>query len=524
MTRRAAPRVRFEGSLYALSPAESVLDALIRGGAKVDFSCRRGTCQTCMLQVVSGAADPASVKSMRPALVDAGMFLPCCSRPTGDLELERPDLSKLAINLQLAEKQWLSPLVCRLSFEPETQLSWRAGQFINLRRDDGVIRSYSIASIQEQDYFLTIHVKRIPGGEMSEWLCDELQLGEVIEGRGPAGKCFYEPEKPDKNLLLLATGSGLAPLYGVCRDALLHDHTGHIFLYHTSKTQDGLYLRDALTALAEANPHFHYTASLSHQLQVPNGVDRGRIIDVAFGHHAELQDWLVYLCGVPEMVHQGRHRAVLAGVDRADIRADPFDYAHRYMPDDSAKIAATEPELELWRALDEGPKLTRILRDFYDIAYADARLAPFFHSVTKQRAIEQQHAFLADLFTGKRTYFGLRPFNAHHWMVITDELFDYREALLMEVARSHGLSEAMLRRWTAMHEIFRREIVKGSARGMVVDGEEQALKPPERVVVECASMCDGCEDELPAGADARFHPRGGKLFCMRCAGVSAGQR
>jgi ferredoxin-NADP reductase/ferredoxin/truncated hemoglobin YjbI len=511
----------FEGAKYSIAPGESVLDALIRGGANVEFSCRKGTCQICMLEVEKGGVGPEGVKGLRQALVEAKMFLPCCAQPQQDVTVKRPDLSKLYVNLYLAEKEWLSETICKLSFEPETNINWSAGQFVNLRRSDGVVRSYSIASIAEEDYYLTIHVKRIEDGVLSNWLCDELSVGDRIDGQGPIGTCFYEADSKDRNLLFLATGTGLSPLWGVCRDALRQGHTGEIYLYHSSKYKDGLYLRNELQALDDRYPNFHYAASLTREDKLPEGVNRGRIVELAFKEHPHIEGWMVYLCGIPEMVHEARCRAILAGVVRPDIRADPFEYAHRYMPNDSAKIASIEPDPELWEALENGKLLLKILTAFYDKAYQDPRLSPFFHKVTKRRAIDKQYAFLSDLFVGKKEFFGMRPFNAHHWMVISDELFDYREAMMEPIIRAHGVPEHLIRRWNALHETFRREIVKSSARGMIIDGKEHPIEEPEEVAMDFGTVCDGCHREIPAGATARFHPRGGELFCANCSAVPA---
>lgn len=514
------PKIEYEGRSYEQLPGESMLDTLVRGGANVNFSCKRGTCHVCMLQVVDGEPGGDSRKGLRDELIEHRMFLPCCAHPKGDVQVEPADHSKLFFPLHLAEKEVLTDNIVRLSFEPESTVEWRAGQFINLRRPDGVVRSYSLASIPEEDYFLTIHVKRIPGGAMSTWLCDETTIGDVIEAQGPTGACFYEPEEPDANLLLLATGTGLAPLYGLLRDALRQGHRGKICLYHGSRHADGLYLRDELEALADEHENFTYAANLTQEPELPDGVMRGRIVARAFADHPELAGWKVTMAGIPEMIEEARVAATLAGAARADIHADPFEYAHQYQPQDKEKIAAIDPDPELWAALEHGPGLTRLLTAFYTRVYDDARLSPFFEHVTMRRAIEQQYAFLADLFSGSKNFFGLKPFNAHHWMIISDELFDYRENLMEEVMREHGLAEKHIRRWASIHEKFRRDMVKSSARGMVIDGEEIHRAPPQMIVVEEAMVCDGCHEEIPAGASARYHEDGGQLFCRDCSGAT----
>lgn len=515
-------KITFEGSRYSIRENESVLDALLRGGANVTFSCRKGSCQVCMLRAVSGDPGEDARRGLREEVRERGYFLPCTAHPKTDLVIERPNLAELFVRARVHEKRPLSEHVVRLLLEPEKNMSWRAGQYINVRRADGVVRSYSIASVPEEDYFLEIHVKRLPGGQMSAWLCDHVNVGDVVEVQGPIGDCFYDPETRDRNLLLACTGTGLSPLVGIVRDALRHGHRGKIFLYQSSRDSGGLYLRDELRGMSAKNSSLHHTVSLSKAQHADDGVVPGRVVDVAFARHQDLSGWVVYLCGLPEMVHEARYRALLAGAERRDIHADPFEYARPFTPNDDSVLDRIKPDPELWAALENGVKLTTLLTDFYTHVYADARLAPFFHGVTKQRAIEKQYEFLASIFEGKHTFFGLKPFNAHHWMVISDELFDYREALFLECLRRHGIPEPLIRRWTAIHELFRRSLVKSSPRGLFMDGEERPIGGYEDETLTFASLCDGCNESMDVGSTGRFHVRTGKLFCTQCAAHKAG--
>jgi len=109
----------------------------------------------------------------------------------------------------------------------------------------------------------------------------------------------------------------------------------------------------------------------------------------------------------------------------------------------------------MWAALDDGRLLRPILEDFYSRVYADPLLLPFFHGITKQRSVEKVHSFLQQVFTGNKTYFGDRPRNAHHWMVISNELFDYREGLMADCLGRHGLPEHLIARWRKMEGHYR---------------------------------------------------------------------
>lgn len=176
----------------------------------------------------------------------------------------------------------------------------------------------------------------------------------------------------------------------------------------------------------------------------------------------------------------------------------------------------TIPDPEMWAALDEGRLLNEILNDFYSRVYIDPRLAPFFDGVTMQRAVEKQYLFLRQLFTGEKVYFGDRPRNAHHWMVISDELFDYREELMGACLERHQLSPHLIARWMTLEESFRADIVKAAPFNRIMNGIEIPAEGYGEAVLEIGSVCDGCGGEIEAGVMVRYHLRLGSTYCPHC--------
>lgn len=174
------------------------------------------------------------------------------------------------------------------------------------------------------------------------------------------------------------------------------------------------------------------------------------------------------------------------------------------------------PDAEMWQALKAGPLLRTILSDFYTQVYADAKLAPFFTSVTIDRIIDKQFSFLRSIFTGEKCYFGDHPKNAHHWMVISDDLFDYREALMENTIRKHGLPEHLIQRWLKLEAVFRRVIVKDRPVPRKVGNLELPLDGYNPLTLEVSSICDGCGTEIPVGTIGYYHRRTGKLNCTEC--------
>ncbi len=513
------PRLRYLDVEYEALTGETVLEALLRQGAQVPYSCRRGSCHTCALHCSEGQVEHG--RTVDAGLLADGHILPCVALPLGDLALGPARLEHRAIDAEVLDRRTLAPGIVEFDIAPLRGLDYRAGQHVQLVRADGLHRPYSLACTPDEDYFLRIHVRRVDGGAMSAWLCDTVQPGQRLALRGPGGDCCYDPAMRDRPLLLMATGTGIGALAAVARDALAQGHRGPIALYHGVRDAADLYLHAALQALAQSHPQLHYVACVTGD-DPPPGARRGRITDALFADHPTLDEAEVFLCGMPLMVEEARHRATLCGARRERIHTDPFDFAHPPMPRDGEKLAALQPDPELWAALEHGPRLTRILDDLYTRIYADPRLSPYFTGVPKSRAVQKQYEFLQRIFTGTTDYLGLNPYNAHHWMVISDDLFDHREALFEQVLAEHAFPPHLARRWIALHELFRTDMVKPAARGMVIQGVEQPLHTHSVEMLDIDTVCDSCGEEIPAGTPARYHYRVGSLHCARCARIPTG--
>ena len=316
--------IAYQGAKYDCRDSETVLDALLRQGVELPYSCRVGLCLICMLRATKGAVPPEAQQDLREALRLQGYFLACQCRPAQAMEVAGPEDADVSGRARVTGVERLGPKVCRLRLEPAAPLYYRAGQFLNLRREDGLTRSYSLASVPRLDDTLELHVKRLPGGRMSNWIFDGLTPGETLDIQGPNGACFYVPGQPDQDILLIGNGTGLAPLIGIARDALHDGHRGALRLYHGTRHAEGLYLHGDLEALAMAHGNFTYVPCLSGAPTAP-GCRAGRAETAALADHPDLAGWRVYLCGYPPMVHAAKKQAYLAGAALDDIHADPFE-------------------------------------------------------------------------------------------------------------------------------------------------------------------------------------------------------
>jgi ferredoxin-NADP reductase len=218
--------------------------------------------------------------------------------------------------------------------DPGTMFSYRPGQYLTLINAAGIARSYSMANDFEQDQAVELHVAATRHGVFTRWLFEEAKVGEVLRMRGPAGECFYDARDLDAAstpLVLAGTGTGLAPLYGIARDALHQGHRGPIQLFHGSARRERLYYCDAMHDLSRAHPNFRYYPCVletpGEEPHQPGGLRTGPLENVVEGElqgGASLAHTRVYLCGAPGFVHGLRKRIFLKGVRSGHIRCDPF--------------------------------------------------------------------------------------------------------------------------------------------------------------------------------------------------------
>ena len=316
--------VLHHGDLHlAVEPGETALDTLLRGGVAVPNSCRAGACQSCRLRACAGTPPPASQVGLKETLRLRGHFLACLCRPGEDLTIAvGEDPPQDATVVSVTE---LGADVVRLRLA--SPLAYRAGQFVTLLRADGLARSYSLASIPDSvpnaADILELHVRVLPHGRMSRWIARDLHPGDRVQVRGPEGDCFYTASAPDQPIVLIGTGTGLAPLYGIARDALRQGHRGPITLLHGAVTPAGLYLVDVLQDMSREHDNFHYLRCALHG-EPAEGLEIGGIEAVAARHFPKLTGHRVFICGDPERVAALRKQSFLRGARMSEILADAF--------------------------------------------------------------------------------------------------------------------------------------------------------------------------------------------------------
>jgi len=320
--------ITFEGQHYCCQQDETVLECLTRHGLLIPSGCKNGVCQTCLSKAVKGNPGAESQKGLKDTLVAQGYFLACVCKPEEDIEMAVANVATHDIGVTLVEKDILNESVVRLRLRCDDAMDYIAGQFVNVKHPETeLVRSYSLASLPSDDA-LELHVKRVPDGRMSGYLHDQVAVGDRFTLTGAAGDCFYTDKDLQQPLLMVAVGTGLAPMYGIVRDALKQGHVGEIHIYHASLAKQGLYYIDEMNLLAKQHDQVHYIPCVLHG-DAPAGGQQGDIQHIVQSSFPSLRDWRVYVCGDPAIVNGLKQTCFLAGAAMADIYSDPFVFSEK---------------------------------------------------------------------------------------------------------------------------------------------------------------------------------------------------
>lgn len=289
-------------------PGETVLEALLRSGIDAPNSCRTGNCQTCMHRAIEGTPPEESQRGLTEAQKTLGYFLPCICEPKTPLIIQPKDGAGGRREAIVRSLDPLSSDIVRLRIEAEA-FDYRPGQFLELIADADLKRHYSLASHPEDDPYLEMHIRLHEHGRMSRRLMEQLAPGHSLHIAGPSGTCFYEGVDADQPLALIGAGTGLAPLYGILRDALKRGHCGEIRLYHGARDRAGLYLHDELTALASRRGNLVYRPSTLD----PDAPFGGDVAAVALDAESGLEHSAFFLCGDENLVKRLKQALFMRG-------------------------------------------------------------------------------------------------------------------------------------------------------------------------------------------------------------------
>ncbi|WP_371053475.1 2Fe-2S iron-sulfur cluster-binding protein [Rhodococcus gordoniae] len=284
-------------------PGQTVLDAFLRSGQWMPNSCNQGTCGTCKIRIHSGEVDHRNSpeQTLTPDERAAGYALACQTTPCSDAVLDTPagqdttgthtlrDLVATVI-----EVRDIAAETRRVLLTADEPLEFSAGQYVELTvPGTSVRRRYSLANPPSEPKLLELHVRRQPGGIASDWIFGSIEVGERVEITGPYGDFTFDAESAGP-MALLGGGTGLAPLKGIVRHALVLNPDREVLLYHGVRTCADVYDADFFRELEARHPGFRYVTCVSRE----TGGDReGYVTDAFVEDVSSAKEFTGYICG-----------------------------------------------------------------------------------------------------------------------------------------------------------------------------------------------------------------------------------
>jgi len=318
------------------SADRSVLDAALDSGLNLPHSCKSGHCSSCRARLLAGEIAyphglPAGITESEAA---TGFVLLCQARPRSDLTLEVRLLTSAAtaeiktLPCRIARMRRLAPDVMQvlLRLPSVESLSFQAGQYLDVLLEDGRRRSFSIASPPHDSRLLELHVRHAPGGCFTDRLFGRLEEGDLLRIEGPLGQlCYRDGARP---ALLVAGGTGFAPLKSMLRHALERGAPRELQCYWGARRQVDLYEEELLLEWARRYPQLRFTAVLSEAASVDKPHQRlGWVHEAVLADHATLDAFELYAAGPPPMIEAIRASFPARGLDPEQLHFDSFDYA-----------------------------------------------------------------------------------------------------------------------------------------------------------------------------------------------------
>ena len=328
---------------FSAEVGESLVDAALRQGLQLPYSCRDGVCGACRGKVLAGEVEHGRAV-ISQADREAGFALLCCASAKSDLTIESHAVRASQVipvktlPARVEHLELMAPDVMQVVLVlPETAgFAYQPGQYIDILLKGGKRRAFSLANAPRPDGRLELHVRRVPGGFFTEQVFTTLKARDILRFNGPHGSFRWrESAKP---ALLVAGGTGFAPIKALVEEMLSATESAalsrrEVTLYWGGKAPADLYQSALAEVWASRHPFFRFVPVLSDAApQDPWSGRRGLVHEALMADYPDLSGHQVYVCGSPAMVAAVRRDLVAqCHLPEEELFADSFEFARDAM-------------------------------------------------------------------------------------------------------------------------------------------------------------------------------------------------
>lgn len=308
---------------FSASADQTILEAALAAGLLLPYGCRDGACGTCKGQVMSGEIEQGTVSDSVLSASEraAGHALLCQARPRSDLVLKVRNLGrvgdiaskKLPCRVASLERVASDVMIVKVKLPASEPFRFRAGQYIDFLLANGRRRSFSIANPPEQAEHLELHVRKVEGGRFTAHVFETMKPRDILRFEGPLGT-FFLRESTERPMILLAGGTGFAPIKGIVEHIIERGIRRDMTLYWGARQREGLYMDALARSWEDTLPGFRYVPVLSDaDADHAWSGRRGLVHTAVLSDHPDLSGHDVYACGAPGMIDAARSDFLITG-------------------------------------------------------------------------------------------------------------------------------------------------------------------------------------------------------------------
>jgi Na+-transporting NADH:ubiquinone oxidoreductase subunit F len=320
----------------------------VQGGSPLLFSLQdegifipsacggKGTCAYCKVKVLEGGGPvlPTETPYLSPEELDNHVRLSCQVKVRNDLSIAIPEELFLIkeFKVRVSHLEDLTSYIKGVNLdivELKEDFTFKPGQYIQLEipkyklSSAPEFRAFSMASIPEADKKVELFVGLVEKGIVSTYIHDYLKEGEKLIMRGPFGDFYYR--ESDRDILMIATGTGLAPIMSILRYMRKEKIERNTTLFFGMRLEEDLFCVEELKNLEKELHAFSYVPTLSRAPDdSPWKGERGRVTDLIEKRISKGADLDVYICGNPDMVDSCVKSLNQKGIPDDQIYFDKF--------------------------------------------------------------------------------------------------------------------------------------------------------------------------------------------------------
>ena len=330
--------VQPSGRSFTADTTETLLAAGIRQGIGLAYGCKDGACGSCKCKKIEGTVVHGvhQSKALSEEEEAQGLILTCCATAQSDLILESRQVTeagafpikKMPVRVVSLVKKSDDVMVIHLQLPATDVMQFHAGQYIEFLLRDGARRSYSMGNaphtLEAGAPKVELHIRHMPSGKFTDPVFTTMKEKDILRVEGPYGS-FFLREDSDKPMVMLASGTGFAPIKALIEHMQHKGITRPATLYWGGRRPSDLYMNDWVAGQLAQMPNLRYVPVVSNA--TPEDAWTGR---TGFVHHAVLQDhpdlsgFQVYACGAPIVVDSAQRDYRAAGLPAEEFFADSF--------------------------------------------------------------------------------------------------------------------------------------------------------------------------------------------------------